>query len=125
MMGTQAVREADPQPEAVFDALDDDACRAIVRALEEPMTAGEVSEASGVPLSTTYKKLDQLTDAGLLEERTELDPEGHHRSRYFVDFDRLIVALDETREFDVSVDRPSEKPDERLVELWSELRRET
>ncbi|WP_313693375.1 helix-turn-helix domain-containing protein [Halorarum halobium] len=111
--------------ERVADALEDDACRAIVSALEEPMSAQRVAEAADVPLSTTYRKLDKLTDASLVEERTEVRPDGHHRSRYVVDFERIILALDEERDFEVDVERPAVEPDERLADMWSEVRRET
>jgi DNA-binding IclR family transcriptional regulator len=34
------------------------------------LSAKEISEACELPLSTTYRKLKQLTDAALLDERT-------------------------------------------------------
>ncbi len=52
-------------PDAVFRALGDEDCRAIVRALSKPMTAGEISDTTAVPRSTTDRKLETLTEAGL------------------------------------------------------------
>ncbi|GAB6877920.1 helix-turn-helix domain-containing protein [Halorubrum gandharaense] len=124
-----------PDPEVVFAALDDPACRDIVVALDEPMTAKEVSDRADVPLSTAYKKLDRLESASMLEEHTQIDAGGHHRSQYVVAFDRLLVGLeeeeeeeataDERRSFDVVVERSIPEPDDRLVEMWSAVRRET
>ncbi|MGM0604586.1 MAG: helix-turn-helix domain-containing protein [Halobacteriota archaeon] len=119
-------RSADPppDPETVFDALDDDACRQIVRALDAPMTAAELSDATEIPLSTVYKKLDRLCEAALLSERTEIRPDGRHRSRYVVDFEEFLVRLDDGREFVVRIQRSTE-PDDQLLEMWTEVRKET
>jgi len=114
-----------PDLQAVLDALDDPDCRAIVRALDEPMTADKISEVADVPLSTTYRKLDLLTEASLLEEGTEIRPDGQHASRYSVAFEEVIIGLAESREFDVEVTRRPRTADERLADLWSEVRKET
>lgn len=124
-MVTDSRREAGPDPESVFAALDDATCREIVAALEEPMTAKEVSERTDIPLSTAYKKLDQLESAEILEERTEVDPNGHHRSRYVIAFQSVSVDLDEERRFTVDVTPAEVTPDDRLADMWSQVRRET
>lgn len=114
-----------PDLQAVLDALDDPDCRAIVRALDEPMTADEIAEAADVPLSTTYRKLDLLTEASLLEEGTEIRPDGQHASQYTVAFERVIIGLDEDRSFEVDISRRPRTADERLASLWSEVQKET
>ncbi len=114
-----------PDLQEVLDALDDPDCREIVRALEEPMTADEVADQSGVPLSTTYRKLDLLTEASLLEEGTEIRPDGQHASRYTIAFEEVVIALAENREFEVDIARRPRTADERLANLWSEVRKET
>lgn len=118
---------ADDAPDlaVVLDALDDGACREIVKHLDEPMTANEISETADVPLSTTYRKLELLADASLLEELTEIREDGHHTTRYAIDFEAVRIALDEDREFDVGITRPARTADERLERLWSEVRKET
>ncbi len=117
--------EGSPDLQAVLDALDDPDCRKIVRSLEEPMTADEISERSGVPLSTTYRKLELLTEASLLEEGTEIRPGGQHASRYTVAFEEVVIALDDGREFAADVVLRPRTADERLANLWSEVRKET
>ncbi|WP_226013200.1 winged helix-turn-helix domain-containing protein [Halomicrobium salinisoli] len=114
-----------PALEDVLDALDDDDCRAIVSVLDEPMTASEISDESGVPLSTTYRKLEQLTEASLLYEGVELRPDGQHASRYAISFEDVVISLDDERAFEVEISRRPRTPDERLENLWSEVRKET
>lgn len=111
--------------DVVLDALDDEDARRILRQLEDPMTASELSESCDIPLSTTYRKLELLTDAALLEEGTELRADGHHTTTYDVAFEEVRVWLAENREVEVAVERLAETPDERLVDLWTEVRRET
>lgn len=89
------------------------------------MTASELSEVCDIPLSTTYRKLELLTEASLLEELTEIRMDGHHTTRYRPAFDVVEIALDDEREFEVSIDRPVRTADERLERLWTEVRKET
>jgi DNA-binding transcriptional ArsR family regulator len=125
MVRSPGNREDDADLEAVLDALNDDDCREIVRALSEPMTAEEISEATDVPLSTTYRKLDHLTEAGLLEEGVDIRSDGQHVSRYILVFDEVIISLSESRELDIELSREAQTADERLASLWTEVRKET
>lgn len=118
-------RDDAPDLQTVLDALDDQDCRQLIQCLDEPMTASELSEAADVPLSTTYRKLDLLTEASLLEEQTRIRTDGQHTTEYAVAFDEVRVALDEERTFEVGVTRPDRSPDERLADLWREVRKET
>lgn len=117
--------EDQPALQEILDALDDPDCRTIVSVLEEPMTASEISEASDIPLSTTYRKIDRLTEAELVEEGTEIRPDGQHASTYAVAFEEVVVALTENREFEAEVTQRPRTPDQRLETLWSEVRKET
>jgi DNA-binding transcriptional ArsR family regulator len=114
-----------PDLQAVLDALDDPDCRDIVSVLEEPMTASEISELSGIPLSTTYRKIDRLKEAELIYEGTEIRPDGQHASKYEIDFEEVIISLTEAREFEADIARRPRTPDQRLESLWSEVRKET
>jgi DNA-binding IclR family transcriptional regulator len=114
-----------PELQSVLDALDDADCRTIIHHLDEPMTASEVSEACDIPMSTTYRKLDLLTEASLLAESTEIRSDGHHTTRYYVDFDAVEIELTADQTLAVAVARPTRSADERLASLWSEVRKET
>jgi DNA-binding transcriptional ArsR family regulator len=117
----------DDQPElaSVLDALNDEDCRRIVEALSEPMTAEEISEVTDIPLSTTYRKLDRLTDAALLEEGVEVRRDGQHVSRYILVFDEVSIRLSDEQELELDLSRTERTADERLAALWTEVRKET
>lgn len=124
-MVRDAFADGEPDPELVFDALEDEDCRTIIRALSEPMTAEEISDATDIPKSTTYRKLELLTDASLLAEGVEIRADGQHASRYVVSFDEVHVMLSDDRQFEVEISREPQTADERLATLWSEVRKET
>lgn len=117
-------KKPDPRPEIVLDALADDAAQAIIGELEEPMTASELSDACEIPLSTTYRKLELLTDAALLSESTEIRRDGQHTTRYTLAFEEIRVRLTENRALSVEVERRERGRDERLAELWKEVQEE-
>lgn len=114
-----------PDLQAVLDALDDPDCRAIVEHLHEPMTASELSETTDIPLSTIYRKLDLLSEASLLRELTEVRSDGHHTTRYDLDFEEVRLSLTDDRELAAAVSRPARSADERLANMWSEVRKQT
>lgn len=112
-----------PRLQAVVDALDDPECRTIIEQLDEPMTAKEIAGECDIPLSTTYRKLDRLTEAALVDERTEIRASGRHTARYALDFEAVHVALAADRSLEVTVDRPERTPDQQLSEIWAEVRK--
>lgn len=116
--------DAEPEFEDVVGSIEDPDCRAIIRTLEEPMTARELAERCDIPTSTTYRKLEKMTDATLLEELTEIRSSGHHTTRYRIDFTEVRVELEEDRSLALTISRPARSPDERLEFLWSEVRKE-
>ncbi len=86
--------DADPAKQRLLDALDDRGCRAILDATsDEVLSANEVSETCDLPLSTTYRKLDLLTDSGLLEERTRIRQSGKHASEFYRAVEDVLVSL--------------------------------
>lgn len=109
----------------MLSALDDEDCRAILLAADEPRSTQELAERAGVPQSTTYRKVDLLREAKLVEERTEIRTDGKHTSTYRTDFDVVRVVLEEFQRFEVEIERPGRTPDEQLADLWREVRKET
>lgn len=112
-----------PEIASILNAIADEDCRALIQAMSTPRTASELSEASGVPLSTTYRKIDQLTDASLVDEIIEIRDDGRHTSRYYPDFQTIEISLQEDLNMDIDINRPARTADERLEDLWSEVRR--
>ena len=121
----QSGDSGEPNLGAVLDALDDDDCRTIIEHLEEPMTAPELSDETDIPSSTMYRKLELLSEAALINEGTEIRPDGHHASVYVTDFDEVRVQLNGDRSLDVTVERDERDAEERLSAMWRAVRRET
>jgi DNA-binding transcriptional ArsR family regulator len=90
--------------QAVLDALHDPDCRTVLDATSETsLSARELSEACDLPLSTTYRKLDTLTEVGLLDERTRLCPDGKHASEYVRRVESVDVDVDDEDGFVLTV----------------------
>ncbi|MFB6283357.1 MAG: ArsR/SmtB family transcription factor [Halobacteria archaeon] len=66
----------------VFDALKSRDCRKILELASEYVTANELSEESGIPRSTIYRKIEMLVDSDLLEESIKLRSDGRHTKTY-------------------------------------------
>jgi len=124
MVRDPLAEDDDPDLKTVLGALYDDDCRAIVEQLDEPRTARNLVERCDIPRSTLYRKLDQLTDATLVHEGTEIREDGSHAGRYEVDFSEVVVVCEETRTLAIEIERPARRPDDRLAELWSEVKKE-
>ncbi|MFB6159629.1 MAG: ArsR/SmtB family transcription factor [Haloferacaceae archaeon] len=80
----------------VLQVLADPTSRAILQLLSEQMlTAAEVSDAMEVPLSTVYRKLDQLTETPLVESAYRFKSDGKHPRQYTCAFDRVRIRMSE------------------------------
>lgn len=120
-------RDSEPSEaplEDVISALDDEDCRAIIRALETPMTARELMNECDLSRTTTYRKLNRLKHGGLLEEKTELRSDGHHTTRYHRAFAGVAIWLTGEDAFDVTMLDAADAPDKRLTELWKAMSEE-
>lgn len=80
----------------MLDALHDEDCRAILHATTgERLSAKEISHRCELPLSTTYRKLDTLTETELLEEYTRLRQTGKHTTEYARVAVNIQISFDE------------------------------
>ncbi|ELY49470.1 winged helix-turn-helix domain-containing protein [Natronorubrum sulfidifaciens] len=104
-----------PDLERVVSVLDDADCRAIISVLEEPKTVPDIADETELPLSTTYRKLDRLTEADLVDEAVGVRQGRHHKSRYVANFDRISISFDDDRKLCVDVAR-SNNP---ALGIWS------
>jgi len=66
------------------------------------MSAAELTEACAASRATVYRRLDEMTDRGLLVEQTKPDPDGHHRTVYAASLDRAVIDPDDG-EFEVTI----------------------
>lgn len=112
-------RAADPEvpDEELLEALADEAVRAILAALETPKTARELTEETGLPSSTVYRKLDRLVDIGFLEESTRVSPDGKHASEYERGFEDFVLRVSEDGSLEVTL--VHDDAADRLANLWS------
>ena len=86
--------ESDPEVSTLLGVLEDADCRAILEATsDQALSAGELCEACNLSSSTGYRKVDQLTEAGLLEESIRLDSAGAHTSEYRLAVSEMAINL--------------------------------
>lgn len=94
----------DDKLKALLLAIDDGDCREILRAVgEEAKAVKEVSEECEVPLSTAYRKVNRLHEAGLVEEKVRLSGSGNHTNVYEEDFEGALVTLGADGDFQVEL----------------------
>lgn len=67
--------------------------RILLETTDEPMSAEELSDICEVSPQTVYRRLEDLTEHDLVEERVEPDSEGHHYKVYTATLDRVVVDL--------------------------------
>ena len=103
-------KSADPQ--CVLAALDDDACRAILEATsDESLTATELSEQCDIPTSTAYRKVEKLTEAGLVDERVRINTSGKHATEYRKCFDDVVVSVADGGDVEIEMTKPDAEAD--------------
>lgn len=103
---TEYVRtiDTDETIQKLLNALEDADSRAILAATSnETLSANEVSQTCELPLSTTYRKLELLTETGLLEERTRIRRSGKHASEYSRLINDVIISLSSDGEMELQV----------------------
>jgi predicted transcriptional regulator len=107
--------------ETVVALLDDDHARTILTATsDEALSAKELSERCDISQATVYRRVDRLTDAGLLAERTRPRADGHHDTVYVAKLDELTIRLRDGR-LEFELDRVGEDIADRLTRLWEEF----
>lgn len=92
--GASPGRRADAPPEIAFEDLlellgDEYACE-ILRVLEDgPTPARVLIEERGLSRATVYRRLDRLTEAGIVESHLTPHPDGHHRREFSLVVDEV------------------------------------
>lgn len=80
--------------DTLLTLLNDPKARAILEeAADSRKSAAELSEDCGLSLSTTYRKVDALTQAGLLDEQLDVIPSGHQTSKYSLRLETLQLSF--------------------------------
>lgn len=79
----------------LLGVLGDPACRGILHATTHcARTAAELGDELDLPLSTVYRKLDELTATPLIEETYRLPSDGKNSRQYRCLVDHIEVRLD-------------------------------
>ena len=95
VVGGALERSDDETANDVLDALGDKKTRQCYRVLNgSERSAREIAERTGYSLPTVYRRLNALTQAGLIESRTQIDPGGDHYETFTTVVDRIAVDLD-------------------------------
>ncbi len=91
----------------------------ILEAAEEPQSAQELSEELDIPIATCYRRIDELTDHGLLELHDNVLSEDRRRIKvYRRNIEGVRVAFDD----DVAVDVEERSTvTNKLDEAWRNL----
>ena len=106
----------------VVSLLDDECARAILVATSTAaMSATELDDHLDASLSTVYRRLERLDDAGLVVEETRPRADGHHDTVYSADLDEFTVSLADG-ELDCELHRRREDVAGRLARRWEDLK---
>ncbi|MFC4448378.1 MULTISPECIES: helix-turn-helix domain-containing protein [Halorussus] len=95
----------------------------ILRATNEPKSAQELSDELEIPIATSYRRIEELTEAELLElSGREFSDEGRRTKVYRRNVDALEISFEDGA-IDVSAeDRP--EVDNALADVWRDLKAE-
>ncbi|WP_431358759.1 helix-turn-helix domain-containing protein [Halovenus amylolytica] len=107
---TETELTAEMDIEQLLGTLEDPDCRAIIEATsEEAYSASELSDRCDLPLSTAYRKLDALTEVGLLKERIRLSNTGQHTSEYTLQIEHISLTVDDDAGISLTLTKQDEK----------------
>lgn len=78
----------------ILTVLEDEECRSILAETSQgTYSVNELAEACDIPLSTAYRKVDRLADAGMIEEQIRLSTSGKHTSEYRLAVSDIQIAI--------------------------------
>lgn len=110
-------------PDELLELLGDEYVRSIlVVTSRRPQSVKEISDECGVAQSTIYRRLDDMVDCHLLEERTELVADGSHHRIYEAKLSHLDLEVADG-ELRIEMDY-EESAAERFTRIWDDIRRQ-
>jgi len=93
----------------------------ILSATYKSKSAQELSEELDIPIATSYRRIEELTEIDLLElDGREFSDEGRRTNVYRRTVDKIRIEFDET-DVGVSVEERA-KVENSLVEVWTHLK---
>ncbi|WP_049970231.1 ArsR/SmtB family transcription factor [Haladaptatus cibarius] len=93
----------------------------ILDATHTPKSAQELSEELGIPIATSYRRIEELTEANLLElTGREFSNEGRRTKVYRRDIEGISIGFS-SEGIEVGVDERPEVENS-LVDVWRDLK---
>lgn len=93
----------------------------ILSAANEPKSAQELSEEIDIPIATSYRRIEELAESGLLElEGHSMSEEGRRSRVYVRKVDDIHIELNEGHP---EIKLKSDGDGAKLATLWEELKR--
>lgn len=94
-------RKDNPQqigdPETILRILEDSVSRAILQEVSgEALSTKELVERCDIPQSTAYRKINDLTEAGLLNKLIRINPVGRYEYEYELGVDQMTISIEST-----------------------------
>jgi DNA-binding transcriptional ArsR family regulator len=91
--GSQTDREQ-PVGQQILQALANPRNRAILqKTAATPYSAKQLSDACDIPTSTVYRRINDLVEAGLLEEQLKFNPDGKNSHEYRLRISAVQIAF--------------------------------
>jgi DNA-binding transcriptional ArsR family regulator len=83
-----------PDSTTLLTLLSDEYIRNILSCLgESSYSARALAEQMDASRATVYRRLDRLTEAGLVTSTVSIDSDGHHRQEFAVDADLATIQF--------------------------------
>lgn len=95
----------------------------ILRAADEAYSAQEFSDMLDIPIATCYRRIEELTGAGLLELHDRVLSDEHRRTNvYRREVDEIVISFEED---DLNI-QVTERPEVRnkLDDVWRTISRD-
>jgi DNA-binding transcriptional ArsR family regulator len=116
---------SEDRDEEVLALLDDDYARAILlETSRTPMSARELTDAIDASPPTVYRRIDALTDCGLLDERTAFVDDGPNYGVYAARVEEVTVRFDDGTLAVGITDREAIETEETVAERFTRMYQE-
>jgi DNA-binding Lrp family transcriptional regulator len=92
----------------------------ILGSADEPLSAQELSDELDVPIATCYRRINELTEAGLLEHHDSVLSDEHRRVDVYRRNVNGVQVTFEGEEFDVTVEERTNVKN-KLDDVWRTL----
>ncbi|MEY7851698.1 helix-turn-helix domain-containing protein [Natrarchaeobius sp. A-rgal3] len=96
----------------------------ILRSAHEPKSAQELSNELDIPVTTSYRRVEALSELGLLEddeENREFGETGRSQTLYKRNVEEIVLRFEDDALEIESIER--DRSDQRLSSVWDDLSR--